>query len=68
MLNTTHPDYGTLAARIEVSNLHRQTKEKFSDVMEELYQYREPRHNEHLPLVSMNLITAVRKNRSTTAP
>lgn len=27
---TDHPDYQTLAARIEVSNLHKQTKKQFS--------------------------------------
>eukprot|EP00605_Chrysophyceae_sp_TOSAG23-4_P002992 GSChrysophyteH1.ASY1.ANO1.3295.1 assembled CDS len=37
---TQHPDYSTLAARISVSNLHKQTSKVFSDVMtklEELY-------------------------------
>lgn len=27
---TVHPDYEKLAARIAISNLHKQTKEKFS--------------------------------------
>ena len=29
-MTTKHPDYGTLAARIAVSNLHKQTKKQFS--------------------------------------
>ncbi len=29
-MTTTHPDYAVLAARIEVSNLHKQTKKQFS--------------------------------------
>uniref|UniRef100_A0A2H8TQG2 Ribonucleoside-diphosphate reductase n=1 Tax=Melanaphis sacchari TaxID=742174 RepID=A0A2H8TQG2_9HEMI len=34
---TIHPDYEKLAARIAISNLHKQTKEKFSDVMNDIY-------------------------------
>ena len=34
---TRHPDYSVLAARIVVSNLHKQTKKLFSDVMEDMY-------------------------------
>jgi ribonucleoside-diphosphate reductase alpha subunit len=33
----THPDYALLAARIFVSNLHKETKKNFSDVVKELY-------------------------------
>ena len=29
-MTTKHPDYAILAARISVSNLHKQTKENFS--------------------------------------
>lgn len=32
-LTTQHPDYGRLAARIAVSNLHKQTEKSFSDTM-----------------------------------
>jgi len=34
-----HPDYSMLAARIAVSNLHKQTKKVFSDVMTDCYNY-----------------------------
>lgn len=30
MMTTDHPDYGILAARIAVSNLHKETKKNFS--------------------------------------
>ncbi|XP_050420516.1 ribonucleoside-diphosphate reductase large subunit-like [Adelges cooleyi] len=36
-MTTIHPDYGKLAARIAISNLHKQTKDKFSDVMSDIY-------------------------------
>lgn len=34
---TKHPDYAILAARIACSNLHKETKKNFSDVIESLY-------------------------------
>jgi len=37
MLTTTHPDYDTLASRIEVSNLHKETSDTFSDKIKQLY-------------------------------
>jgi ribonucleoside-diphosphate reductase alpha chain len=35
-LVTTHPDYGTLASHIVVSNMHKQTDAKFFDAMKQL--------------------------------
>lgn len=34
-----HPDYGRLAARIAISNLHKQTKKDFVATMKTLYEY-----------------------------
>ncbi|CAO1365642.1 unnamed protein product [Diamesa tonsa] len=36
-MTTDHADYAVLAARIAVSNLHKETKKQFSDVMDDLY-------------------------------
>lgn len=36
-LTTRHPDYAILAARIAISNLHKETKKSFSAVIEDLY-------------------------------
>lgn len=36
-MTTKHPDYATLAARIAVANLHKETQKAFSDVMLALY-------------------------------
>ena len=36
---TTHPDYAVLAARIAISNLHKETKKTFSQVVQDLYEY-----------------------------
>lgn len=35
-MTTCHPDYAILAARIAVSNLHKETKKNFSDVITDL--------------------------------
>ena len=40
-LTTKHPDYAILAARIAVSNLHKETKKNFSAVISDLYHYGE---------------------------
>jgi ribonucleoside-diphosphate reductase alpha chain len=40
---TTHPDYALLASRIAVSNLHKNTKKSFSQVMTDLYYYLDPK-------------------------
>ncbi|XP_044256023.1 ribonucleoside-diphosphate reductase large subunit-like [Tribolium madens] len=37
MMTTNHPDYAILAARIAVSNLHKETKKQFSDVIDDLH-------------------------------
>ena len=38
-LTTKHPDYAILAARIAVSNLHKDTLKQFSAVVESLHRY-----------------------------
>jgi len=47
---TTHPDYGTLASRIEVSNLHKETNENFYETIVECNNYYNSK-NEHIKLV-----------------
>ena len=48
---TDHPEYGELASRIIISNMHKNTSEYFSEVMEKLYQNKDI-HNEQAPLIS----------------
>jgi hypothetical protein len=40
-LTSKHPDYAVLAARIAISNLHKETKKNFSQVVKDLYEYGE---------------------------
>jgi ribonucleoside-diphosphate reductase alpha chain len=48
---TIHPDYALLAARIAVSNLHKETEKSFSKVIDELYNYKDPKTGENAGLV-----------------
>jgi ribonucleoside-diphosphate reductase alpha subunit len=60
---TVHPDFGLLAARIEVSNLHKNTKKVFSEVVEDLYNYINPRSGEKGPLISDRVYEIVQANK-----
>ena len=57
-LSTLHPDYGTLAARIVVSNHHKNTQPNFSDVVKKLYNFTDI-HGVNYPLVSSDLYAFV---------
>lgn len=51
-LTTNHADYGLLAARISVSNLHKETKKIFSQVMDDLYRHVNNETGKHSPILS----------------
>jgi len=59
-MTTKHPDYTILAARIAISNLHKQSKKLFSDVIEDLYNAKNERTNAWEPLVSKETRDVVR--------
>ncbi len=61
-MTTSHPDYAKLAARISVSNLHKNTKKTFSEVMEDLYVYVNPRTGKKAPLLSDEVYEIIKKN------
>ena len=61
-MTTTHPDYAKLAARISVSNLHKNTKKSFSETMEDLYTYVNPRTGKKAPLLSEEVHKIIQKN------
>ncbi|MBL7786416.1 MAG: ribonucleoside-diphosphate reductase subunit alpha [Chitinophagales bacterium] len=42
-MSATHPDFGILAARIAVSNLHKNTKTSFAETISDLYHYVDPK-------------------------
>lgn len=61
-MTTQHPDYAILAARIAVSNLHKQTKKVFSQVISDLYTYVNPRNNRHSPMISKEVYEIVQEH------
>jgi len=61
-MTTSHPDYATLAARISVSNLHKNTKKSFSETMADLYNYVNPRTGKKSPLLSDEVYKVIKKN------
>ena len=61
-MTTTHPDYAKLAARISVSNLHKNTKKSFSETMEDLYTYVNPRTGKKAPLLSEEVYKIIQKH------
>ena len=62
-LTTAHPDYARLAARISVSNLHKNTKKTFSEVMKDLHTYVNPRTGKNAPLLSDEVYQVIADNK-----
>ncbi|WP_303316950.1 ribonucleoside-diphosphate reductase subunit alpha [Flavivirga abyssicola] len=62
-MTTAHPDYARLAARISVSNLHKNTKKTFSDVMEDLHKYVNPRTGKDAPLLADDVYEVIMANK-----
>ena len=62
-MTTAHPDFAKLAARISVSNLHKNTKKSFSDVMEDLHKYVNPRTGKKAPLLADDVYKVIADNK-----
>ena len=60
---TVHPDYAKLAARIAMSNLHKETKPLFSEAICDLYEYINPKTNNYAPLICDELYNLVISNK-----
>jgi ribonucleoside-diphosphate reductase alpha subunit len=58
-----HPDYALLASRIAVSNLHKETKKTFSDVMQDLHNYIDPKTGQQASLLADDVYEIVMNNR-----
>ena len=61
-LATKHPDYSVLAARLAITNLHKETKKSFSETVTDLYKYVDPKTGKHSPIVSESFYNIVMKN------
>ena len=61
-LTTKHPDYSTLAARLAITALHKETKKSFSETVSDLYKYIDPKTRKHSPIVSKVFRDIVKKH------
>ncbi len=61
-MTTKHPDYAILAARIAISNLHKNTLKSFSATMKRLYTYVDPKTGENASLISKEVYDVIRRN------
>ena len=61
-LATKHPDYSILAARLAITNLHKETKKSFSETVTDLYKYIDPKTGKHSPIVSESFHNIVKRH------
>ena len=62
-LAAQHPDYSKLAARICVDNLHRSTKDVFSEVVSDLRNFVDSESGLHAPLISEEVYNIIMENK-----
>lgn len=58
-----HPDYALLASRIAVSNLHKETKKTFSEVIEDMHHYIDPKTGQNASLIADDVYDIIVENR-----
>ncbi|RLN12932.1 ribonucleoside-diphosphate reductase large subunit-like [Panicum miliaceum] len=61
-MTASHPDYASLAARIAVSNLHKNTKKSFSETIKDMYMHFNERSGLTAPLVADDIYEIIMKN------
>jgi ribonucleoside-diphosphate reductase alpha chain len=57
-----HPDYALLASRIAVSNLHKETKKTFSEVIDDMYHYIDPKTGQNASLIAEDVYQVIKTN------
>lgn len=58
-----HPDYALLASRIAVSNLHKETKKTWSDVITDMYEYIDPKTGQNASLIADDVYAVIQENK-----
>jgi ribonucleoside-diphosphate reductase alpha chain len=61
-LTTTHPDFAKVAARIAVSNLHKNTKKSFSETVKDLHEYVNPRTGKKASMIAEDVYKIIMDN------
>jgi ribonucleotide reductase alpha subunit len=62
-LSTTHPDYSKLAARIGMSNLHKQTSSSFSGAIQQLHDFVDKRTNKSANILADDVYDIIMANK-----
>ncbi|TMW55709.1 hypothetical protein Poli38472_010591 [Pythium oligandrum] len=60
---TQHPDFSKLAARISISNLHKNTNKLFSDNIELFYHNKHEKNGMDAPLIATDVYEIIMKNK-----
>jgi len=61
-LTPTHPDYSILASRICITSLHKRTPKSFSQVIDQLYNYVDPKTGDKAPMIADDVYKIVMEN------
>lgn len=61
-LTAKHPDYALLAARIAISNLHKNTNKSFSATIKELYSFYDHQSQQPAPLIAEDVYAIVQQH------
>ncbi len=61
-LTTRHSDYAVLAARIAISNLHKNTNKSFSGTIKRLYTYIDSKTGQNASLIAKDVYDVVKKH------
>lgn len=59
-----HSDYGVLAARIAISNLHKETLQSFSETAKKMHDCIDPVTGRHTPLLSNKIMSVIHEHAS----
>ena len=64
-MTSRHPDYAILAARIAISNLHKETEKTFSTVVDNLFKWVNPKTGKKAPMIAEDVHKVVMENKET---
>jgi len=64
-MTSRHPDYAILAARIAISNLHKETEKTFSTVVDNLYRWVNPKTGKKAPMIADDVHKIIMDNKET---
>lgn len=64
-MDTQHPEYGALAARIAISNLHKETTKDWHSIVDKMRHHMHPITNEFAPLLSEECYNIIKENIET---